>query len=107
MNVMKRAWEIAKEGQEKFGGKVSEYFAESLKIAWGEKRWYEDRMNDARELLNEFRELALEAKKIDPNTQVIDVEKVLSAITLKDAHKMYLFADRKVKQARQYLKQIS
>jgi len=34
MNVMKRAWEIAKAGQQKFGGKVKEYFAESLKLAW-------------------------------------------------------------------------
>lgn len=35
-NVMVRAWEIAKKGQEKFGGKVSEYFAEALKMAWAE-----------------------------------------------------------------------
>lgn len=35
-NVMKRAWEIAREGQRKFGGKVSEYFAISLKLAWKE-----------------------------------------------------------------------
>lgn len=35
-NVMKRAWEIAREGQNKFGGKVSEYFAVSLKMAWAE-----------------------------------------------------------------------
>ncbi|HEY4624339.1 MAG TPA: hypothetical protein VIH12_10780 [Solibacillus sp.] len=34
MNVMKKAWEIAKQGQEKFGGKVKEYFAASLKMAW-------------------------------------------------------------------------
>lgn len=34
MNVMKKAWEIAREGQKKFGGKVSEYFAEALRIAW-------------------------------------------------------------------------
>ena len=33
---MKRAWEIAKEGQLKFGGMVSEYLSESLKIAWKE-----------------------------------------------------------------------
>lgn len=33
---MKRAWEIAREGQNKFGGKVSEYFAVSLKMAWAE-----------------------------------------------------------------------
>ena len=33
-NIMKKAWAIAKKGQAKFGGKVSEYFSESLKIAW-------------------------------------------------------------------------
>lgn len=33
-NVMKRAWEIAREGFIKFGGKVVEYFAEALKLAW-------------------------------------------------------------------------
>lgn len=36
MNVMKRAWEIAKEGQKKFGGKVKEYFSQALKMAWAE-----------------------------------------------------------------------
>lgn len=35
-NVMVRAWEIAKEGQVKFGGKVSEYFAQALAMAWAE-----------------------------------------------------------------------
>lgn len=34
MNVMKKAWEIAKDGVAKFGGKVKEYFAEALRIAW-------------------------------------------------------------------------
>lgn len=34
MNVMKKAWEIAKQGQANFGGKVKEYFAASLKTAW-------------------------------------------------------------------------
>ena len=34
--VMVRAWEIAREGQSNFGGKVSEYLAEALKIAWAE-----------------------------------------------------------------------
>lgn len=33
-NVMTKAWEIAREGAKKFGGKVSEYFAEALRIAW-------------------------------------------------------------------------
>ena len=31
---MTRAWEIAKEGQKKFGGKVSEYLSEAMKMAW-------------------------------------------------------------------------
>jgi predicted metal-dependent phosphoesterase TrpH len=37
-NVMKRAWEIAKEGVKKFGGKVKEYFATALKLAWKEAK---------------------------------------------------------------------
>lgn len=37
-NVMVRAWEIAKEGQVKFGGSVREYFAAALKMAWAESR---------------------------------------------------------------------
>lgn len=31
---MTKAWEIAKKGAAKFGGKVKEYFAEALKMAW-------------------------------------------------------------------------
>lgn len=34
MNVMKKAWEIARKGVKKFGGKVKEYFAEALRMAW-------------------------------------------------------------------------
>ena len=37
-NIMKRAWEIAREGQAKFGGKVSEYLSEALKMAWKEAK---------------------------------------------------------------------
>ena len=33
-SIMKKAWNLAKKGQATFGGKVSEYFSESLKIAW-------------------------------------------------------------------------
>ncbi|MDE3837959.1 hypothetical protein C0966_00870 [Bacillus methanolicus] len=32
--VMKRAWKLARNGQRKFGGKVSEYLAHAMKIAW-------------------------------------------------------------------------
>ena len=33
-NVMKKAWEIARDGVRKFGGNVKEYFAEALRMAW-------------------------------------------------------------------------
>lgn len=33
-NVMKQAWAIARTGQKNFGGKVIEYFAEALRMAW-------------------------------------------------------------------------
>lgn len=36
--LMKEAWNIAKEGQKVFGGKVSEYFAEALKMAWAQTK---------------------------------------------------------------------
>lgn len=35
-NIMVNAWRIAREGQKAFGGKVSEYFAEALKMAWAQ-----------------------------------------------------------------------
>jgi|SRR6185312_14318781 len=33
-NVMVTAWEIARRGKKKHGGKVTEYFSKALKIAW-------------------------------------------------------------------------
>src|SRR5690625_777551 len=36
--IMRRAWEIAREGQGMFGGKVSEYLSEALKMAWAEQK---------------------------------------------------------------------
>ena len=35
-NVMTRAWAIAKEAVKNFGGKVSQYIAEALRMAWKE-----------------------------------------------------------------------
>lgn len=40
--VMVRAWEIAKSAVKKFGGKVREYFAMSLSIAWKEIKQMSD-----------------------------------------------------------------
>lgn len=36
--IMKRAWEIARQGAEKFGGKAIEYIAEALRMAWKEAK---------------------------------------------------------------------
>lgn len=36
--LMKEAWNIAREGQKAFGGKVSEYFAQALKMAWAQAK---------------------------------------------------------------------
>lgn len=36
--IMVNAWKIAKEGRKAFGGKVSEYFAEALKMAWAQAK---------------------------------------------------------------------
>lgn len=36
--IMIKAWKIAREGQKAFGGKVSEYFAEALKMAWAQAK---------------------------------------------------------------------
>ena len=33
-NVMTKAWEIARKGAKKFGGKVKEYFSKALELAW-------------------------------------------------------------------------
>ncbi|GAB6931609.1 hypothetical protein JCM10914A_55920 [Paenibacillus sp. JCM 10914] len=37
-NVMVRAWEIAKAAVTRFGGKVKEYFAQALAMAWRETK---------------------------------------------------------------------
>lgn len=48
--IMTRAWEIARNAVEKFGGKVKEYFAQALKMAWKEvrkpelKKWFERKL---------------------------------------------------------------
>lgn len=36
--IMKKAWQIAKDGQKIYGGSVKSYFSEALKIAWSEHR---------------------------------------------------------------------
>lgn len=36
--IMKRAWQIAREGAKSFGGSSKDYLAEALRIAWSESR---------------------------------------------------------------------
>lgn len=48
--VMVRAWELAKEGVSKFGGKVKEYFASALSLAWSE----------VKAMANEVKEVVIE-----------------------------------------------
>lgn len=36
--IFAKAWEVAREGASKFGGKVSEYFAFALREAWAEAK---------------------------------------------------------------------
>ena len=36
--IMSNAWEIAREGQKAFGGKVTDYFAQALKMAWSQAK---------------------------------------------------------------------
>lgn len=52
---MKRAWEIAREGVKKFGGKAIEYISESLKMAWAEfKSETVEVVNHCMETVNEL-----------------------------------------------------
>lgn len=46
--VMVRAWEIAREGAKKFGGKAIEYIAEALKLAWKEVKGLFDKVKDVK-----------------------------------------------------------
>lgn len=49
--IMKRAWELAKEGVKKFGGKVREYLASSLSIAWKESKKMAEQVFNASEIV--------------------------------------------------------
>lgn len=59
-NVMTNAWEIAYEGVEKFGGKVKEYFAEALRIAWDLFKNGGNDMNKVKGIIEPMQAVALE-----------------------------------------------
>lgn len=52
--VMKRAWEITKEAVKKFGGKVKEYFAQALKMAWAEIKKGAKKMEKIKEIIKKY-----------------------------------------------------
>lgn len=51
---MNKAWEIAREGQQKFGGKFKKYFAEALKIAWRVAKHSMDYVNQVKGTINKL-----------------------------------------------------
>ena len=48
--IMKRAWQIAKEAVTKFGGSACEYFGEALRMAWAERKAPKDVLDRIEEL---------------------------------------------------------
>lgn len=52
-NVMTRAWDIAKAGQKKFGGKVKEYFAQALVMAWAETKSPKKSLKEIAQMIQE------------------------------------------------------
>lgn len=56
--VMKRAWSIAKISVKRFGGKVKEYFAQALKMAWSEITGKEKAKEIRKQILVFWKEVA-------------------------------------------------
>src|SRR5690606_16401903 len=72
--VMVRAWALAKRGQKQFGGKVSEYLSEAMKIAWAiVKNMKEDAQEKVEATLNKFKQVFFEMYNqngLNPNINV-------------------------------------
>ena len=72
--VMIRAWALAKRGQKQFGGKVSEYLSEAMKIAWAiVKNMKEDTQEKVEATLNKFKQVFFEMYNqngLNPNINV-------------------------------------
>lgn len=64
-NIMKRAWEIARKGQEQFGGKVSEYLSEALKVAWNEWKTFLSNLKELEKLNHKMKQVKPESKVHD------------------------------------------
>lgn len=64
MNTMKRAWEIANDAVNKFGGKAKDYFNNALKLAWKELKTGKKLVKTAKvtmfQVLEKFADKAME-----------------------------------------------
>ncbi|MBP1971560.1 hypothetical protein J2Z83_003711 [Virgibacillus natechei] len=108
-NIMKRAWEIAKWGQNNHGGKVSEYLSEALKMAWKEAKGQTDRyqlqLDNFKSALEQYKELSLKAKEHNKNTPVIDVDVLMAKATPQNIEGATKAMQIKIGKAKVYLQQ--
>lgn len=83
--VMMKAWEIARHGQEQFGGKASEYLSEAMKMAWGiikfDERDFASNKAIFTKLSTELEELTIRCNEINPEVKIMKSEKLLKNIT--------------------------
>lgn len=106
MNVMKKAWEIAREGAAKFGGKASEYFAKALKIAWAiDKNEVDEVKEQFIALANEYATVADATRPYAPNVPHVDVNEIIGAYDESRKDFMIEAMTKQVKKAKDYLAQ--
>lgn len=95
-NVMTRAWEIAKEAVENFGGEAFEYISGALKQAWSETKdsvelqgsekqiaWAEDIRNAYVEKVAEYMELKEKEEKVTSEVTVMEIRLRLQSLRSK------------------------
>lgn len=84
--VMVRAWEIAKEAVTKFGGKVKEYFAQALRMAWAEIKKGVEKMQVHKWVTARGANVELHAEYITKETRTTDwgdvIEKEVNRVSI-------------------------
>ena len=105
-NVMTKAWEIAREGAAKFGGKASEYFAKALKMAWAIIKKGVDMMDHKEkfiELVKEFIALSNETRKYDLNVRHLKLQDYIDVFDEDRKEFMVDAMTEQVQKAKDYL----
>jgi len=109
-NIMTRAWEIAREGQEKFGGKVSEYLSESLKSAWIESKEYQEiferKLIRLESTLNKYNKLMAEIRDAGGKADDANIEELLNIATPKNIENAITGIKTRVGEANIYAQQL-